>query len=278
MKIIVCKIAFFIVVCSANLIAQDTIYTRNGRQLFGKVDEINTQNVKFHRSDNLSGPVYVYDVCELDRIAFANGSAEKFVPCNTVPVSTQTTVGQPPIVSQPNANLNINLSTLNRQSMTETPIPANSILYTGLHTFHINNVIVPRQMVRQIMQKNNSTAFKEFDKGFVAENAGIALEVVGCGALVGALVVAAARSEDENSVSSGRDDSPSMLPVAALGGIGALLCIFGIGAKFSSRDHYSRAVLMYNEDLTQQTPPVKSDSWQWALGPTPGGIGVSVRF
>jgi hypothetical protein len=258
----VCLVATF------SMSAQDVINTRDGRQIKAKVGVINSKIVQFHRSDNLNGPVYEYSVCELSSIVFENGTTENFAPCNQ-PDNTPTVTATP----NANTNLNVNLNTVTRQSMTETPIPANHILYTGFHTFHVNNVLLPRQMVREIMRKNNAKAYTEFEKGFQAENTGRVLEILGgitvAGGITGVAINAGSGTDGED-----KNTTPGWVAT----GLGALVFVIGAGATFNARTHYSKSVLMYNESLTYQQAPQPKEVAHWALGGTPNGVGFSLRF
>jgi len=58
---------------------QDTLYfSKNSEKLIVKIVEINPDNIKYKRFDNLDGPNYVTQKKELNQIAFANGKKEVF--------------------------------------------------------------------------------------------------------------------------------------------------------------------------------------------------------
>ncbi len=265
-------IAFF---CIGSIDAQDMVTLRNGKNINAKILEINSKSVQFKRADNPAGPSYNYDVCELDSIKFSNGTVERFAPCD----KNNGGIG---FTLPANGSINVNLNTLNRQSMTEQPIDPRSIIYTGMHTFHVNNVHVPRQMVREIMKRDNPKASQEFEKGFANENSGTALAVIGCSALLGGILWAAAESgmaEEETQTGSSRDDDPNYTGPAVTMGIGALFTLIGLVSEFQARQSYTKAVMMYNQAIGFGGPQTQQkETWSWALGPAPSGVGLTVRF
>jgi hypothetical protein len=264
--------AFF---CLSAIAAQDMVTLRNGKNINAKILEINSKSVQFKRTDNLSGPSYNYDICDLDSIKFSNGTVERFAPC-------EKNNGNIGFNLPANGSVNVNLNTLNRQSMTEQPIDPRSIIYTGLHTFHINNVHVPRQMVREIMRRDNPKAAQEFEKGFANENGGTALCVIGGSTLLGGLIWAAVEagvSDEESQTISSRREDPNYTGPAVTMGIGALFTLIGLVSDFQARQSYTRAVMMYNDALGFGSPQTQEkEAWSWSFGPAPNGVGLTVKF
>lgn len=60
------------------LFAQDTITKVNGDDIYAKVIEVGTGEVKYKRYDNLDGPTFVLDKSEILMIRFENGTKEIF--------------------------------------------------------------------------------------------------------------------------------------------------------------------------------------------------------
>ncbi len=58
--------------------AQDTIVKRSGEKVVVKLMEVNSDNVKFKRMDNLEGPLYTMTKQEISYISYANGTKESF--------------------------------------------------------------------------------------------------------------------------------------------------------------------------------------------------------
>ncbi|OLY95660.1 hypothetical protein SAMN05444008_12041 [Cnuella takakiae] len=72
-------IAILIAVFSASLLsAQDVITLRNGEAINGKVAEVGVNEIKYYKSSNISGPVYVTGKAEVSHIVYANGSKDVF--------------------------------------------------------------------------------------------------------------------------------------------------------------------------------------------------------
>ncbi len=66
-------IMMFLISIPGMLLAQDTIYTRKHEELKVKVLEIRSTEVSFRYFNNLTGPVYVFNKNEIQRIHLENG-------------------------------------------------------------------------------------------------------------------------------------------------------------------------------------------------------------
>ncbi len=67
----------FILVGTSKIYSQDTIHFLDNTIKIVKVSEINVDDVKYHRFDNLDGPVYVSNKNEIERI-FEMKFSDKF--------------------------------------------------------------------------------------------------------------------------------------------------------------------------------------------------------
>ncbi len=63
----------FVLALAQHVFSQDTIFKRNGEVIASKVLEINTAEIKFRKTSNLTGPVYSEARNEVLRIKFENG-------------------------------------------------------------------------------------------------------------------------------------------------------------------------------------------------------------
>lgn len=72
--------AFFILASlfSSYSFSQDTLYTTDGSVLAGRVTEINQDAIKYKKSSNPDGPVYVLNKSDIVLIEYQNGSKEVF--------------------------------------------------------------------------------------------------------------------------------------------------------------------------------------------------------
>ena len=61
-----------------NLVAQDTIYTRNGEVIPAKVYEITATEIKYKKPSNPDGPLYVTSKEDVAVIEYKNGSKDVF--------------------------------------------------------------------------------------------------------------------------------------------------------------------------------------------------------
>lgn len=95
--------AFMVMLLSASMLyAQDIITLRTGETINGKVSEVGINEVKYYKSSNLQGPVYVAAKADIGQIVYENGSNDVFTttqPANTVLV--QQPVPKTVIIEQP---------------------------------------------------------------------------------------------------------------------------------------------------------------------------------
>ena len=72
------SLIIFLLFSSLMIKAQDTIVKRSGEKVVVKLMEVNIDNVKFKRMDNLEGPLYTMTKQEISFILYANGTKESF--------------------------------------------------------------------------------------------------------------------------------------------------------------------------------------------------------
>jgi len=66
------------VVFNLNLRGQDTLYFNSKNKLTVQLLEINPENLKYKRSDNLTGPIYTINKSEISHVVYKNGVKESF--------------------------------------------------------------------------------------------------------------------------------------------------------------------------------------------------------
>lgn len=71
--------AFLVMLFSASILfAQDVITLRSGETINGKVAEVGTTEIRYYKTDNADGPVYVVGKSEVVHIGYANGTKDVF--------------------------------------------------------------------------------------------------------------------------------------------------------------------------------------------------------
>ena len=98
-QLFVCMAMLF----SASVIyAQDIITLHTGETISGQVAEVGINEVKYYKSSNLQGPLYIAAKADISQIVYANGSKDVF---STTQQPTTVIVQQPAtqrvIVEQP---------------------------------------------------------------------------------------------------------------------------------------------------------------------------------
>lgn len=72
------NLLMFCLLFSQACLAQDIIITRDSKRIDAKVEEITDTEVKYHRQDNLNGPIFVIKTSQVSSIVFANGEVQTF--------------------------------------------------------------------------------------------------------------------------------------------------------------------------------------------------------
>ncbi|MCA0429398.1 MAG: hypothetical protein LCH32_02730 [Bacteroidetes bacterium] len=84
------KTYIFILICLFfnKLFAQDTLILNNSTNVIAKVLEINPDQIKYKRFDNIDGPLYILNKSSVKFIIYSNGLKEQIEPSSTQQVST----------------------------------------------------------------------------------------------------------------------------------------------------------------------------------------------
>jgi hypothetical protein len=72
------------------LFSQDTLYTTEGNIIAGKVMEITNEDIKYKKSSNLDGPVYIISKADVVVIDYKNGSKDVFAKSGTTTGANNT--------------------------------------------------------------------------------------------------------------------------------------------------------------------------------------------
>ncbi len=71
--------AFVVMLLSASILyAQDIITLKTGETINGKVSEVGVNEIRYYKSDNPDGPVYVTNKFDVAQVVYANGSKDLF--------------------------------------------------------------------------------------------------------------------------------------------------------------------------------------------------------
>ncbi len=262
------------VLAAGTLDAQDRIFLRQGRIIEAKVIEITSTTVRFHRSDNLEGPIYAYEVCDIDYIRLANGTVERFSPCSgKVTLGTRTHRGQPGQVERSVLTLETGLNAY--------------IQYTGGSNFLMNNQPVTMLVARSYVQAYCPEALPQFEKGRELIVTGVPLvwigTLVGTAGLTLAIVNTVDRDVHYVSMYNTYDNGPKRSPAGGwmLFGLGAMSGIIGAVNINQAANHFGPAIRQYNDKLGfygVAPPPQPKPAWSMSVEPMGLGAAVTVRF
>lgn len=94
---------FIVMLLSASFLkAQDIITLRTGETINGKVTEVGTTEIRYYKSSNINGPLYVTTKADISQIVYENGSKDVFTAAQQpATVIVQQAVPQTVYVEQP---------------------------------------------------------------------------------------------------------------------------------------------------------------------------------
>jgi hypothetical protein len=75
-----CFVLFSVLFFSNTLLAQDSIVLLNNSVILAKVEEIDVDNIKYHKADNISGPLYDLPKSQIFEIIYINGTVDVMNP------------------------------------------------------------------------------------------------------------------------------------------------------------------------------------------------------
>lgn len=165
----------FILVGTSKIYSQDTIHFLDNTIKIVKVTEINVDDIKYKRFDNLDGPVYVANKSEIERIIFSNGLVEKFKSSES-----KITVASTPSVSKPISNQNTayeKIIIIDKIKLMHFGKPIGESRLLRL----INNYPESEKKTMMMKEYANMKAFKkkQYLFGFIGLGAGVGLAYIG---------------------------------------------------------------------------------------------------
>lgn len=166
----------FILLGINRVFSQDTIRFLNNTIKVVKVTEINVDDIKYKRFDNLDGPLYVSSKSEIESIKFSNGLVETFKPSENKPQ-----VAVPAAISTSNP---VNQNTTFEKIVI---IDKNKLMHFGKPMGEsrlqrvINNYPESEKKIVMLKEYSNMKAFKkkQYIYGFVGLGAGVLLPYIG---------------------------------------------------------------------------------------------------
>lgn len=82
----------FLTLAAGSAFAQDTLYTISGQKIPAKVIEINQNEIKYKKANNIDGPTYVVDKTDVALIEYKNGTKELYGNGQTTDINSNNEV------------------------------------------------------------------------------------------------------------------------------------------------------------------------------------------
>jgi hypothetical protein len=237
------KILFILValVYGHALLAQDIITLRSGEEIKAKVQEIGTDNVKYKKYDNLSGPIYTLMKSEIFMIKYENGDKDIFK-------ETESPV-------EPNAAVKPQASVLRREE--------------GRTIINVDEAKRLTTEEAKVIFAAVPAALEDYESGIRYDNAAtVCVGIGGCAMSVGLIILML-----EDSDINAENDEQIAAPLLIGGGLGVGLVgllFYGVAVM-----QWDSAVTLYNG--AKNKTHVQSTSLNFGLTRS-GGIGFTLNF
>lgn len=91
----------FLFVFAGFIKAQDMIAFKNGETINAKVTEVGVSEIKYYKTSNLQGPLYVTSKADVTQITYSNGTKDIFPVLNSPQLSGTQQPSNTVVVTQP---------------------------------------------------------------------------------------------------------------------------------------------------------------------------------
>lgn len=207
------------------LYSQDTLFLKNGDKKVIKLTEVTPAEIKYKRGDNLTGPDYILDRREIEKVKYANGEVEQ-LGINS-PVTEQPVV----VKSSPGGNRYLKIQNKKVFFVGEIVPDKTLKLFIDEYQFPNNKPLMLEHYSKMLTYKKNNLKYTGLTiGGFIVP---VATSVIGLAAIFG--------------------NEPDMGGVIFVGGIvvGAAMRITGFTCSQMSRNKYRaekvKIAILYNE-------------------------------
>lgn len=221
--------------------AQDIIIQTNGDEIKAKVLEISDVIIKYHKYENLTGPVYSINKSEVFMIKYENGTKDVFGK-NEPKQEEPKKVNPPPEIP--------------KQEKPKTS--ENITLIKGRYYYH--DKMIGNKDISEILKTNASPEiFRTFNKGYKNRMISDVLSYVDLG-IIGTAIIIKNRS---NTITP----AYQALVFTAIG----IICV-GVPLSIVGSSQKKKSIIKYNNSLTTSYKP------ELYFGVTQNGVGLILKF
>lgn len=220
--------------------AQDIIVTSDAQKIEAKITEVSKTEIKYKEWDNLDGPHFIIPTSEISSVIYSNG---KVVLYSTSSKPTKSDTAAIVLPSTPTKNPQ------------PEPEHVSGRIYRDNGHYMYNETYISSKEVEQILQREDSIAYAQWQKGKSLVVGGSILIGIGAGLVSGSVISAIM---GDSSVGVG-------LACGSLVSTG-----IGLGMAISSIAKYNKAIDLYNSRYDQ-----KAVQLRWSIAPNQLGLALA---
>ena len=234
-----------------SLMAQDLIITRDSKRIEAKITEVSSSEIRYLEWNNQNGPVFVLRTDEINSIIYQNGNVTTF---------------EHAVAPAPTYNNN------NAANYSSSPLPVGYIVKDDNDIYTVGSLRMSEDQYVDFIRQNCKEAYDYYDSGISLWSSGWKLFGMGVGLVLGGTVwwcVGWACFEPwTNGYKALTIGGYVLWGVGGLAMTGSVPCLI-VGGIRKNNSHE-----IYNESCARQQSEVVS----FGLQPSPGGLGLAIKF
>ena len=254
----------FALIATASLWAQDIIVTRDAQKIEAKILEVSKTEIKYKEKDNQNGPTFVLETKEIGSIIYSNG---KVVVYNqeTAATTCKETEDKSAQVSKQIEAQTIKATSEKAASTSTSSTSQSGRIYRDNGSYMYNDTYISSREVVRILQKENKSAYKQWQKADGMSIGGAVCSGVGLGLALGSIYPFIYRNKAYTSTEFSSWTWAGIGLVSA----GGVCAIVGVGLLIGANAQYNKAIDIYNSKYDQAAVQL-----QWHVAPTEVGLAL----
>lgn len=250
---------------------QDVIVKKNSETIKAKITEINQDDIKFKKWDNLDGPTYTLLKSDINTILYQNGDADVFVSSETKSSDSYDSYNP---YKQPNemvdVNAVINDKTLFFNGECHTNSSYSKYMFYDEQTRQAINL--SKSQFKDYLETHDYDLYKKYKTSYDKYMAGIVFISISAGSLEVSflLFLAVAKSNNPDYTF----DNPTNKAAASFCIIGAACAAIGVPLYVKGNVSLKKIPDMYNEKYVNRNRTAMT----WSLGATNNGVAFRFNF
>lgn len=254
----------FALIATVSLWAQDIIVTKDAQKIEAKILEVSKTEIKYKEKDNQNGPTFILETKEISSIIYSNG---KVVVYNQEATSTSNKESEDKKTQVSTQIEEQTIKATSEQATATSPTSASQSgrIYRDNGSYMYNDTYISSREVVRILQKENESAYKQWQKGDGMSIGGAVCSGIGLGLALGSIYPFIYMGKSKN-VTEIYHWGMAGIGLVSAGGVSAIV---GVGLLIGAIAKYNKAIDIYNSKYDQAAVQL-----QWHVAPTEVGLAL----